>query len=897
MQTSAVGGSGKLKKFVPILKKTGQVPDSQQPNPVKPAVVSTKEMPPVHLSHQRGSVQGFETFSKAPRAALPKNPGSKRMISLRNVFMPVSKSGTKTEQEQPHQIVQIVADDPQSKKPYRSAKMIPFSLTESPALQGEKREIKQYKPADALGDRWRKAGDYLAGSHQNLLSMPSKKFMKVGSAGAFQQTVLKVKHAGDQTSKSPTHRQYHDEMTHRHKWSVLLQPPGFRAVKATQGPIAPTRIRKARPKSSSFIRASTITNQGRDCRVFVNPDGQFKMVWESVKLVMLLYTFIFVPFSAAFMNMQPPWLSFGNKLLDIYFLVDMVLVFLTPVYSNHELVFDSRTISKHYFSCWFWLDLLAFLPLEEAIDYFYQPEHGFEMIGSPDHRIRLLRLTKLLRLVKGFNFTDPDNMVMRIINYVFRQSVVGQILPNILIMVTFLHLFACTWYIVGNLEPTGTESWISINGFQIKDELESYLISFFLMVTSFTSCGYGDIISHTNSEMVIKLVVIISGSLLYGIFLGRVTDYRSELMVSQEKREMKLNKLEEVVKTFGMANKLKLAVTEAIQAIDTQSLCTSHRPKLDFSSLSREEYEDFEVLRLLHKYEKIPLVAASDLPLHKKWVLELGKQLEKKEYKADDVIYSKGDPATYLYILAQGSVTFMMDGIELVPILRLTKGFFGEREILLQSKRSHTVVAESSTVIIYKLARSDFKRIFLAGSSNSNTISPWPNNQFPANHRKSVCSMRSLRSLNIMQGPKSRMILQQPKATKQNNSSKVQIAYAPKVSAKLNAVKFASPKQKDTSNMIVPSIKGSSESEGESQDPLQNSHKKFVKDLWKISNKRQAQLNQMQLDFDFFLRRKMFWKLVLQNKKKKPKQTTSLILGTGSKDSQLARGNSLSTRN
>ena len=141
------------------------------------------------------------------------------------------------------------------------------------------------------------------------------------------------------------------------------------------------------------------------------------------------------------------------------------------------------------------------------------------------------------------------------------------------------------------------------------------------------------------------------------------------------------------------------------------------------------------------------------------------------------------------------------------------------------------------------------------------------------------------------------MILQQPKATKQNNSSKVQIAYAPKVSAKLNAVKFASPKQKDTSNMIVPSIKGSSESEGESQDPLQNSHKKFVKDLWKISNKRQAQLNQMQLDFDFFLRRKMFWKLVLQNKKKKPKQTTSLILGTGSKDSQLARGNSLSTRN
>ena len=872
------------KKNSSILKKKLVKPlvSSEQPTGEVSNQIQTLEYP-----NRMGSAQGLVTLSKAPKkVATTQGGSSKKITSLRRVVVhpapPQLHNSTLvnmgSHQEIPNSALQV--------NQHRSARMIPFKLTDSPVMGHIPfKPMKQYRQIESSG-----------GSQQmKQLKLISKSKPRAGSKPHMLQPNSRskdpqAKGSGDHTGRSPYKQQYHDEMTHRHKWELLLKPLGAKSFAGEMGEVSPLRSRRTRAQSSSFIRINTLSTgvQG-SATWFINPEGEFKIGWEAFKLVLISYTFFYIPFTTAFFEEMPITFAYLNKVLDLFFFVDILLVFLTPVYQNHELVFDFKSISKHYFGGWFWPDILALLPLEEIVGYLNSPEQGFQLGLSHNRKIRLFRLVKLLRLVKAFNFTDQDNALLKFINFFLKESLMGLLLPNILIMMSFLHFFSCLWYIVGNLEGDSTENWIFANGFQNKSELDAYLISFFLMVTSFTSCGYGDIIGNTNAEILVKILVIVSGSLLYGIFLGRISDHRSELMLCQQMKAHKLSKLAEIDKAYPLDPQFHLSLQESIQKIRNDKLVAVKKPALDFSALSREEYEDFEVLRFIHKFADVPLVAGAQMPEHKKWVLEIGKLLEKKEYQADDVIYNKGDPATYLYILLQGAVTFMMTGIELVPILRITKGYFGEREIMLQTTRNHTVTAESSKVVLYRLSRSDFKRVFLAGEV-STSASP-PSKKVLGFNPINMQSMRSLRLSSRSLIPKARALDTKTLGLQRVSGNNKAIS---KVAAKLQSVPTLQSKK--TQNLIEPSFNCLSDAELHVEKEIRGENQKFIKDLWTISNKRHTELHHLQGEFEFFLRRKMFWKLVLKNKKRKPKSLSKIIKGSD-KTETLGRSNSISTKN
>ena len=112
----------------------------------------------------------------------------------------------------------------------------------------------------------------------------------------------------------------------------------------------------------------------------------FKAVWDWLILLLVIYTAIVTPYSAAFLlsdteeqkiqscgySCSP--LNVVDLIVDIMFIVDIVINFRTTyVNVNDEVVSHPSKIAVHYFKGWFLIDLVAAIPFDLLI---YRSEIG-----------------------------------------------------------------------------------------------------------------------------------------------------------------------------------------------------------------------------------------------------------------------------------------------------------------------------------------------------------------------------------------------------------------------------------------------------------------------------------------------------------------------------------------
>ena len=119
----------------------------------------------------------------------------------------------------------------------------------------------------------------------------------------------------------------------------------------------------------------------------IRHDAIFKAAWDWFILILVIYTAIEIPYSAAFLlpeqirtrvsvNDRFAALLAGSPLavcnlcVDLLFVVDIPINF-RSTYINEgtdELVTHPKRIAWHYFRSWFVIDLLSAIPFEFMID-------------------------------------------------------------------------------------------------------------------------------------------------------------------------------------------------------------------------------------------------------------------------------------------------------------------------------------------------------------------------------------------------------------------------------------------------------------------------------------------------------------------------------------------------
>lgn len=122
----------------------------------------------------------------------------------------------------------------------------------------------------------------------------------------------------------------------------------------------------------------------------------FKAVWDWLILLLVIYTAVFTPYSAAFLlsdqdesrrgdcgyTCSP--LTVVDLIVDIMFIVDILINFRTTyVNANEEVVSHPGRIAVHYFKGWFLIDMVAAIPFDLLIFRTGSDEVSRPHLGGP----------------------------------------------------------------------------------------------------------------------------------------------------------------------------------------------------------------------------------------------------------------------------------------------------------------------------------------------------------------------------------------------------------------------------------------------------------------------------------------------------------------------------------
>lgn len=443
----------------------------------------------------------------------------------------------------------------------------------------------------------------------------------------------------------------------------------------------------------------------------VTPLGTFKRTWETLKFLLLLYQIILLPLEVTFLDDDNPKivvtpLYIFEKLIDVFFLLDIILNFLTPILDRYEFITDHSIIAIKYLKGWFFVDFLTIIPFEEIISFSDTSNNNLSLVAKLVKIARLLRLIKLVRLVRSFDFKNNENYLIEYLGTNFKGTPFFLVLPNFLLIIFVAHLYACIWYYIGNIDSDDPKNWITLNDSQDDTIPVLYCKSLYFVAETFTTAGYGDVKSLLRGELGFRIFGMITGVLIYSLFSGQIVEFRSNRSARADAYLTIKERMDSIWKKYLLPEGLYLKIDEKIANRTSNS---DEVQEYDFSSLTKEELDTFEYNKFINMFCTVNLISKSK---DKRFVVELGRVSKKKYYSEDQIIYQKGEPAAAFFFILSGEVEVLSTLSDNYPILKIKSGFFGEYEVLNDGYREFTVRASKYSKI-YQVQAHDLKEILL----------------------------------------------------------------------------------------------------------------------------------------------------------------------------------------
>ncbi|XP_029926420.1 potassium voltage-gated channel subfamily H member 7-like [Myripristis murdjan] len=405
----------------------------------------------------------------------------------------------------------------------------------------------------------------------------------------------------------------------------------------------------------------------------------FKAVWDWLILLLVIYTAIFTPYSAAFLlndieeqrrrecgySCSP--LNVVDLIVDIMFIVDILINFRTTyVNANEEVVSHPAKIAIHYFKGWFLIDMVAAIPFDLLI-FGSGSDETTTLIG-------LLKTARLLRLVRVARKLD-------------RYSEYGAAVLMLLMCIFALiaHWLACIWYAIGNVEKPYLEhkiGWLDNLGVSIGKKYnysdpssgpsikDKYVTALYFTFSSLTSVGFGNVSPNTNSEKIFSICVMLIGSLMYASIFGNVSAIIQRLYSGTARYHLQMLRVKEFIRFHQIPNPLRQRLEEYFQHAWT------YTNGIDMNMVLKGFPECLQADICLHLNKNLLQGCKAFRGATKGCLRALAMRFKTTHAPPGDTLVHSGDVLTVLYFISRGSIEILKDDV-VVAILG-KNDIFGE---------------------------------------------------------------------------------------------------------------------------------------------------------------------------------------------------------------------------
>eukprot|EP00814_Leptocylindrus_danicus_P018467 CAMPEP_0116042656 /NCGR_PEP_ID=MMETSP0321-20121206/25832_1 /TAXON_ID=163516 /ORGANISM="Leptocylindrus danicus var. danicus, Strain B650" /LENGTH=1504 /DNA_ID=CAMNT_0003523199 /DNA_START=812 /DNA_END=5322 /DNA_ORIENTATION=+ len=412
---------------------------------------------------------------------------------------------------------------------------------------------------------------------------------------------------------------------------------------------------------------TTDTSQKKVCELFM-PNSDFRAVWDILGLLLTVYFAVSIPYRIAFITDEAkedsyPWLSV-DFIIDIFFLADVYFRYkMFPIIQNGSLIADGDSIQRHYRGSWMFCDMLSCIPLEIMV-LFYGKEYIFVF--------RLIHLFRIFRLASYFKKAE---------HYLNLWNIRISAASNLLVTTFFYYILinhwcACGWFILHRYverdveltwatsdcpggQTAGTSGCLSVwnetlgqhNVCDDENITRCYIRSFYFVITTISTVGYGDISPVTELETLYEDVVVLIGACIFAGIIGAFTAYLSHSDTSGHNAfELKMQKLQEYMKYRNLPTTLQNEILLHHQNKWQKTQILDGRAVMSILPVPLQMDLSFAVLESV--IMSVPILSRRSRIVQKRLAHALSLQV----CSIDAIVYTVGDIGFDVYFIGSGLV-------------------------------------------------------------------------------------------------------------------------------------------------------------------------------------------------------------------------------------------------
>ncbi len=406
------------------------------------------------------------------------------------------------------------------------------------------------------------------------------------------------------------------------------------------------------------------------------PDSKLKQLWDSLVLVVAIYSSITIPLIIVFNVFSDLFCNISALITTAVFIGDIFVNFNTAISCKGKLVFNKKEIAAKYFKTWFFIDLISAVPMCSLSKLF--------TVGRLGRIISILRLNRLLKLLR----------VRKTLQKLGGQKINPSILRLVLLVFWVLmaaHTIGCAWILMtGNPDNLST--------------FDLYVRGFYWTTTTLTTIGYGDILPNTTNQIIFVIFVEFIGAGMYGLIIGNIANLIANIDVAKAQHNEKMEKLNTFLRYRDIPQDLSKKINSYFDYL------WQTRRGYDESSVLAELPSSLKtwVSLFLNKdiIEKVPIFEGASEEFIKETIMNLKPVV----YTPGDYIVTAGELGFDMFFISKGSVDVVSaDGSTVYATL--TDGhFFGEIALLLSMPRTASIIAKGYCDL-YSLDKETFERI------------------------------------------------------------------------------------------------------------------------------------------------------------------------------------------